>query len=152
MDRTATLARVKDLGLLAVLRGPSPELTLAMVDALVAGGVLGIEITYSTPNAPQVVAALNRKYGDSILLGMGTLTEAEHVALAQDAGARFLVSPHCDPALAGLMTATGLPVMLGALTPTEVIASAHTSSRSSPARWAGRITSKACAGRSRTFP
>lgn len=121
MDRTATLARVKDLGLLAVLRGPSPELTLAMVDALVAGGVLGIEITYSTPNAPQVVAALNRKYGDSILLGMGTLTEAEHVALAQDAGARFLVSPHCDPALAGLMTATGLPVMLGALTPTEVM-------------------------------
>lgn len=121
MDRTATLARVKELGLLAVLRGPSPELTLAMVDALVAGGVLGIEITYSTPNAPEVVAELDRKYGDAILLGMGTLTEAEHVALAQDAGARFLVSPHCEPALAGLMTATGLPVMLGALTPTEVM-------------------------------
>jgi 2-dehydro-3-deoxyphosphogluconate aldolase/(4S)-4-hydroxy-2-oxoglutarate aldolase len=51
MDKQATLARLKDLGLVAVIRGLSPELTVKMVEAQVDGGVLGIEITYSTPNA-----------------------------------------------------------------------------------------------------
>lgn len=121
MDKPTTLARIAELGLLAVLRGPSPELTIAMVDALVAGGVLGIEITYTTPNAPEVLAALDRKYGAHILLGMGTLTAPAQVAEAQAAGARFLVSPHCDAQLGGLMVASGLPAMIGALTPTEVL-------------------------------
>ena len=53
MDKTEMLEKVKELGLLAVIRGPSPELTVKMVEALVAGGVMGIEITYSTPNAEE---------------------------------------------------------------------------------------------------
>ncbi|MCJ7566378.1 MAG: hypothetical protein MUO58_02425 [Anaerolineales bacterium] len=64
MNKQDTLDRIHELGLLAVLRGPSPELTLAMVDALVDGGVLGIEITYTTPNAVDVVRSLDEKYGD----------------------------------------------------------------------------------------
>ena len=50
-NKEATLNRLHELGLVAVIRGPSPELTVRMVEALVAGGVLGIEITYTTPNA-----------------------------------------------------------------------------------------------------
>lgn len=121
MDKLTTLEKIGDLGLLAVIRGPSPELTIKMVEALVAGGVLGIEITYSTPNAAEVVKSLARKFGDEILLGMGTLTEIEHAIQASQAGAKFLVSPHTEPELAAAMTATGLPVMMGALTPTEVL-------------------------------
>ncbi|WP_298980510.1 bifunctional 4-hydroxy-2-oxoglutarate aldolase/2-dehydro-3-deoxy-phosphogluconate aldolase [Caldilinea sp.] len=121
MDKQTTLAQIEELGLVAVLRGPSPELTLAMVDALVAGGVRGIEITYTTPNAEEVVATLKRKYGASIVLGMGTLTEPEQVERAQAAGAQFLVSPHCDPMLGERMVASALPAMIGALTPTEVV-------------------------------
>lgn len=117
----ATLDRIRQIGLLAVIRGPSPELTVKMVGALVAGGVAGIEITYSTPNAAEVVAALDGTHGDAILLGMGTLLEPRQAAEAQAAGARFLVSPHCDAELARAMGATGLPFMLGALTPTEVV-------------------------------
>jgi 2-dehydro-3-deoxyphosphogluconate aldolase/(4S)-4-hydroxy-2-oxoglutarate aldolase len=49
-DKTATVTRIRDLGLVAVLRGPSEEATVRAVEALVAGGVRGIEITYSTPN------------------------------------------------------------------------------------------------------
>ena len=89
MDKCQVVSHVTDLGLLAVLRGPSPELTVAMVDALVAGGVTGIEITYTTPNAVGVVETLADRYGDSILLGMGTLTEPEQPADARRAGARF---------------------------------------------------------------
>lgn len=121
IDKTILLKRIQDIGLLAVIRGPSPELTVMMVEALVAGGVTGIEITYSTPNAPEVVRTLAEKYGAEILLGMGTLTEVEHAEQAVQSGASFLVSPHCEKELAAAMVATGLPVMMGALTPTEVL-------------------------------
>lgn len=121
MNKETTLQKIQELGLLAVIRGPSKELTLRMVDALVAGGVLGIEITYTTPQAAEVVAALNSRYGEAIVLGMGTLTEPAQAEEARQAGATFLVSPGCEPELGQAMSATGLPVMLGALTPTEVM-------------------------------
>jgi 2-dehydro-3-deoxyphosphogluconate aldolase/(4S)-4-hydroxy-2-oxoglutarate aldolase len=121
MNKTETLARIQQAGVLAVLRGPSPELTVQAVEALVAGGVIGIEITYSTPKAAQVVGTLRDRYGDDIVLGMGTLTEPKHAAEALEAGASFIVSPHTEAELAHAMVATGLPVMMGGLTPTEVL-------------------------------
>ncbi len=120
MNKLEMLEKVKALGLLAVIRGPSPELTVKMVEALVAGGVLGIEITYSTPNAEEVVKALSTKFGDSIVLGMGTLTKPEQAQSAKSAGAHFLVSPICEPNLVKGMVDSGLLTMAGALTPTEV--------------------------------
>jgi 2-dehydro-3-deoxyphosphogluconate aldolase / (4S)-4-hydroxy-2-oxoglutarate aldolase len=120
MDKTERLAQIKGLGLLAVIRGPSADLTLKMVDALVAGGVKGIEITYSTPNAEVVVRSLHQKYGDEIALGMGTLTMVNQAESAKAAGAGFLVSPICEPGLVKSMVDSGLLVMAGALTPTEV--------------------------------
>lgn len=120
MNKTETLEKVKELGLLAVIRGPSPELTVRMVEALVAGGVLGIEITYSTPDAEDVVRQLAGKFGRQIVLGMGTLTRPEQAHSAKQAGAHFLVSPICETSLVQSMVASGLLVMAGALTPTEV--------------------------------
>ena len=119
-DKESTLNRLHELGLVAVIRGPSPELTVRMVEALVAGGVLGIEITYTTPDAVGVVRALDARFGEQILLGMGTLTRPEQAEEALAAGARYIVSPITDEALGRAMVATGLPVMIGALTPTEV--------------------------------
>ena len=120
MDKQATLARLKEFGLVAVIRGPSPDLTVKMVEALVAGGVLAIEITYSTPNAAEVVRLLDRAFGEQIVLGMGTLTMPAQVAEALGAGAKFLVSPMVETELAKAMTASGAPCMIGALTPTEI--------------------------------
>jgi 2-dehydro-3-deoxyphosphogluconate aldolase/(4S)-4-hydroxy-2-oxoglutarate aldolase len=120
MNKNEVLEKVKTLGLLAVIRGPSPELTVQMVEALVDGGVKGIEITYSTPNAEDVVKTLARKFGDSIVLGMGTLTKPEQAESAKAAGANFLVSPVCEKNLVEAMVKTGLLTMAGALTPTEV--------------------------------
>ena len=74
MNKEQTLEQLKGLGLIAVLRGPSPRLTLKMVEALVEGGVKAIEITYTTPEAASVVRQLDRRFGDEIVLGMGTLT------------------------------------------------------------------------------
>ena len=106
MNKVEVLEKVKELGLLAVIRGPSPELTVKMVEALIAGGVLGIEITYSTPNAEEVVRTLSAKFGDSIILGMGTLTKPEQSLSAKEAGANFLVSPICEPSLVKSMVAS----------------------------------------------
>ena len=120
MDKKDTLEKLQRLGVIAVIRGPSPELTLKMVDALISGGVKGIEITYSTPNAAEVVRQLEKQFSNQIVLGMGTLTELMQVDEAIGAGARFLVSPICDPLLGKTMVTSGVPVMIGALTPTEV--------------------------------
>jgi len=106
---------------LAVIRGPSLDLTIKMVGALVDGGVRGIEITFTTPNALEVVQSLDKEFGSKIILGMGTLTEPDQAEAAKNAGAIFLVSPHTEVNLAKAMTATGLPVMMGALTPSEVM-------------------------------
>ncbi|QRN83774.1 bifunctional 4-hydroxy-2-oxoglutarate aldolase/2-dehydro-3-deoxy-phosphogluconate aldolase [Chloroflexota bacterium] len=120
MDKKLVFEKVKELGLLAVLRGPSEEKTVKAVDALVAGGVKGIEITYSTPNAPAVVNTLVKKYGDDILVGMGTLTEPEHIQMAVENGAKFIVSPMFDPALTKKFVSSGLFSMVGCFTPSEI--------------------------------
>lgn len=120
-QKKKTLQKIHDLGVLAVIRGPSEDLTLKMVAALVAGGVTGIEITFTTPNALDVVSALDNEFGSEIVLGMGTLTRPKQAEAAKMAGAIFLVSPHTEKKLAKAMIATGLPVMMGALTPSEVM-------------------------------
>ncbi|MEJ2708453.1 MAG: bifunctional 4-hydroxy-2-oxoglutarate aldolase/2-dehydro-3-deoxy-phosphogluconate aldolase [Anaerolineales bacterium] len=120
MNKAEVIEKVKELGLLAVIRGPSPELTIKMVAALVAGGVTGIEITYTTPNAEEVVRDLSKIYGNRILLGMGTLTKPEQAFTAKEAGASFLVSPICEEPLVNSLVESGLLVMVGAFTPSEV--------------------------------
>jgi len=120
-DKKATLKKIQELGVLAVLRGPSKDLTIKMVDALVKGGVTGIEITFTTPNALEVVSGLSKQFGEKITLGMGTLTNPAQADLAKAAGSEFLVSPHTEEELGKALVATGLPVMMGALTPSEVM-------------------------------
>ena len=121
MKKADVFEQVKKLGLLAVIRGPSAELTVKIVDALIDGGVLGIEVTYTTPNAEDVVMTLAEKYGERIVLGMGTLTNPEQAITAKKAGANFLVSPVCEVELVKSMVTSGLLCMAGALTPTEVL-------------------------------
>jgi 2-dehydro-3-deoxyphosphogluconate aldolase/(4S)-4-hydroxy-2-oxoglutarate aldolase len=120
MDKQKTLELLKAAGLIAVIRGSSAELTIQMVSALVAGGVYGIEITYSTPNAAEVTRILSSQYGSQIILGMGTLVHPEQAEEARSAGAQFLVSPICEPVLGRAMIDSGLTTMIGAFTPTEV--------------------------------
>lgn len=120
MDKQSFFSKIQEIRIIAVIRGPSAELTVQMVDALVKGGIRGIEITYSTPNAEEVVKTLDRQFGDEIVLGMGTLTRPQQAQSAKAAGARFLVSPICNPELIGAMVDSGLLTMVGSLSPTEV--------------------------------
>ncbi|WP_431075372.1 bifunctional 4-hydroxy-2-oxoglutarate aldolase/2-dehydro-3-deoxy-phosphogluconate aldolase [Microbacterium phyllosphaerae] len=115
------LTRARATGVLAVLRAPSPELALEASEAIIRGGVTGIEVTFSTPEAPAVIRELIARHGDAAYVGAGTVTTVEQAALAADAGAEFLVSPGTLPALTRAMLDTGRVVMTGAMTPTEVM-------------------------------
>lgn len=115
------LERVKELGLLAVVRGESGEAAVEVSEALIEGGVLGIEVTFTTPDAELAIKDLGERHGENILLGAGTVTTREQVERAAEAGSTFLVSPGCDPELLPVMRETGILVLPGALTPSEVM-------------------------------
>jgi 2-dehydro-3-deoxyphosphogluconate aldolase/(4S)-4-hydroxy-2-oxoglutarate aldolase len=117
----STVTAVRKAGILAVVRAPSADGAIRAVQALVAGGVTGIEITYSTPDVPRVLAALSERHADAIVLGAGTLLEPRQAEEAVAAGARFLVSPGLDDEVIAAMRSTGAATMAGAITPTEVM-------------------------------
>lgn len=114
------LKKLAATGVVAVIRAPSADAAVAMSQALVRGGVLGIEITFSTPGAPDAIARA-RKELPSALVGAGTVLELAQLEAAASAGASFLVSPHFDEALVAAAVARKVPVLAGALTPTEVV-------------------------------
>ncbi len=116
------LAALRETTVVAVLRAPSAEAGRRAVDALIAGGITGIEITYSTPDAAAVIRDVRTRYGDRVYLGAGTVLQAAQANEAVQAGAQFLVSPGTEPRLAAAMLATGVSVLSGALTPSEVMA------------------------------
>lgn len=118
---TDRLAPTRRAGVLAVLRAPSAALALDAVDALVRGGITGIEVTYSTPDAAAVIAEVVARHGDAALVGAGTVTTAAQAREAADAGAAFLVSPGTTAPVVEAMRATGVVTMTGALTPSEVM-------------------------------
>ena len=121
MTDNPVLDQLRDAAVVAVLRAPDADGALRAVDALVAGGVTGIEITYSTPDALSVISTLDERYGAEIVLGAGTVRTPTDATDAVAAGARYLVSPGTTDELAAAMLGTGVTVLLGALTPSEVM-------------------------------
>lgn len=118
-DRTH--ARIRDLKIIAVVRGASCASAVEVSSALVEGGVLGIEIAFTTPEADRAMRELSGRYGDRILLGAGTVTTRDQIEKAAASGAAVLVSPGCDPEFVPLMQRTGFAVLPGVLTPLEVM-------------------------------
>jgi 2-dehydro-3-deoxyphosphogluconate aldolase / (4S)-4-hydroxy-2-oxoglutarate aldolase len=117
----SALERLRQHVVVAVMRAPSPDAALGGVRALVEGGVRAIEVTYSNPRAPWVIARVREEYGDEVVVGAGTVTTPRQASEAADAGAQFLVSPGTTPTVAEAMRASGTPYALGALTPSEVM-------------------------------
>lgn len=107
-------------GVIAVLRAPTSEAAVAAAEALIAGGVTAIEVTYTTPEPAAAIARIRKDFPQAVV-GAGTLTRRPQVTEASIAGAQFLVSPGTVPELVRSMTDTGIPTMSGALTPTELM-------------------------------
>ena len=120
-QRAQVLDRLRAHGIVAVIRAGSADSAVRCALALAAGGVGGLEITYTTPGAAIAVKALRSEFGAEVAVGAGTLTTESQVEEAAAAGAEFLVSPGIRPSLASAMTGTGLATLMGVLTPSEVL-------------------------------
>jgi 2-dehydro-3-deoxyphosphogluconate aldolase / (4S)-4-hydroxy-2-oxoglutarate aldolase len=106
-------------GVIAVVRAQKTEQVLPLAEALLAGGVIAIEITLTTPNALQAIRDVRAHLGSRAIIGVGTVTDALTAQQAIEAGAEFVVSPIMRPEIAAVARAADRPVMLGAFTPTE---------------------------------
>lgn len=111
--------RLTEPGIVAIVRSSQPVPILPVAEALLAGGVVAVEITLTTPGALEVLTEARTALGERALVGVGSVTNAGAAHAAIAAGAQFVVSPICRPELVGLAHGAGVPVMLGAYTPTE---------------------------------
>ena len=106
-------------GVIAVVRTKRADQVVPLAEALVAGGVIAVEITMTTPNAIAAIREASAKLGDRALIGVGTVLDVETARAAIDAGAQFVVSPICRTELVSVAHKAGKPIMLGSYTPTE---------------------------------
>jgi 2-dehydro-3-deoxyphosphogluconate aldolase/(4S)-4-hydroxy-2-oxoglutarate aldolase len=116
-----TKARIEKTGLVPVLRASSAEEGHALVEALLAGGVNVIEVTMTVPGAVELLRELKNNYGDALLLGSGTVTDARQAKATIEAGAEFVVSPSLHLDVIAATKEMGKVSIPGAFTPTEVI-------------------------------
>jgi len=116
-----TLARMAESGVVAVIRAPSVDVLIPLTEALIAGGVLSIEVTMSTPKAIHGIEMLADKFGDKAIVGVGTIIDPATAADAMRAGARFVVSPITDAKIIETVIRQGNVMIPGAYTPTEII-------------------------------
>jgi len=113
------LTELLNPGVIAVVRAPKTEMVMPLAEALLAGGVIAIEITMTTPNAIGAIREASTKLGSRALIGVGTITDGDTCRAAIAAGAEFVVSPICQSELPGICRAANKPCCLGAVTPTE---------------------------------
>ena len=106
-------------GIIAVVRARKPEQVPPLAEALIAGGVIAIEITMTTPNALAAIRDARAQLGDRALVGVGTVLNTYTCSEAIAAGAEFIVTPICRTEFVALAHAANRPIMLGAYTPTE---------------------------------
>jgi len=121
MSRKELLARVYSEQIIGVVREDSAEAAEAVANAYAVNGIRIIEITMTTPDAIELMASLNERFGAQIDIAAGTVRSTNDAALARRAGAKIIVSPHTDPHVISYANENDLLNIAGASTPTEII-------------------------------
>ena len=122
MNKEQVRQRILDVGIIPVVRASSGQQAIQAAEAVCAGGIPIVELTMTVPGAVEVISQLGKSMGKEVLIGAGTVLDAQTADRCLDAGAQFLVSPGLDLATVQLAKREGVLMMAGALTPTEVIA------------------------------
>jgi 2-dehydro-3-deoxyphosphogluconate aldolase/(4S)-4-hydroxy-2-oxoglutarate aldolase len=122
-SKPAVAASVARAPIVAVVRHKERAEAARQARAFAAGGLELVEVTFTVPGATELVRELlaERGAGGPPWIGMGTVTTPERARAAIDAGAEFLVTPNVDPQVAALAREAGLYLVMGALTPTEIV-------------------------------
>ena len=120
-DRTETVRRIEQLGIVAVIRLRDPGKLRAVVDAIVAGGVRALEVTMTVPGAVELIRGLAPTLPEGFLLGAGTVIDADTARAVVHAGAQFVISPVFKREVIAACHECGVPVAPGCFTPTEIL-------------------------------
>lgn len=121
MRKYEVLKRIEDVGVVAVIRAENSEAAKKIALACMAGGVDSIEITFTVPGAHKVIEALTEEFGDTLLVGAGTVLDSETARVAILAGAKYVVSPAFDLDTAKLCNRYQIPYLPGCMTLKEII-------------------------------
>ncbi|WP_049914064.1 bifunctional 4-hydroxy-2-oxoglutarate aldolase/2-dehydro-3-deoxy-phosphogluconate aldolase [Haloterrigena salina] len=112
--------QIVDSGVIGILRGVDPDSAIDVASAVVDGGVTALEVTADTENVVETIDTLSSRF-DDVLVGAGTVLDAETARAVQLAGAEFLVTPTVDTDVIEVSNRYGTPIASGAFTPTEAL-------------------------------
>ena len=121
MTKLEQIQRIESCGVVAIIRANSSSELIEVAAAIKEGGVDLIEVTMTTPNALSVVSDVAARYGDEVLVGIGSVLDTETARAAMLAGAEFIVSPVTKPDVIEICNRYSKVVMPGAFTPTEIL-------------------------------
>ena len=120
MGSQSWLSLLREYPSIAVIRASRLSLGHQMAHAIASGGMPLIEITWNTDRAPELISQLRREL-PHCTIGTGTLLNLEQLQQAIEAGAQFLFTPHVNKTLIKAALEAGIPIVPGALTPTEIV-------------------------------
>ncbi len=121
MQKQETLKIFFEEKIVAVVRVTNEEKLTKVINAIYEGGIKIIEITMTVPNAIQQIEKISEKFGDKIVVGVGSVIDKQTAKDAVSAGAKYVVSPVIKKEIIETAVNLGVPVMPGAFTPTEIL-------------------------------
>ncbi len=121
MNKSDVTTRIIETGLIPVVRAESSDIAMRAIDAIKEGGISVLEITMTVPGAIRVIEEVARRFGEDAIVGAGTVLDAETARACILAGAQFIVSPVLDLDTISCCRRYSIPVMPGAMTPSEVV-------------------------------
>src|SRR5690554_2391758 len=122
LDKEKVITRIRDCGIVAVVRAESSDQAQRISDACLEGGVAAVEVTFTVPGAHKVIEQLANTYSKGeMILGAGTVMDPETARIAILSGAQYIVSPYFDIETVKLCNRYRVPVMPGAMTIKEVV-------------------------------
>lgn len=122
MKKVNILSKLRKAGVIAVVRGDSKNEVIKAVEAIIEGGMKGIELTFTVPHAEEIIAELVEKYQNhsDIVIGAGTVLDSVTARIAIMAGAEYIVSPSFDRETAEICNLYQIPYLPGCMTITEM--------------------------------
>jgi len=122
MDKETVIQKITKVGVVAVVRAENADQALKISEACIKGGIPAIELTFTVPQAHKVIEKLAETYQNGeIILGAGTVMDAETARVAILSGAQYIVSPYFDPETVRLCNRYRVPCVPGCMTIKEVV-------------------------------
>ncbi len=120
MNKTQVIEKIKEIGIIPVIRTDSAEQAEIVIQALIKGGIDVLEVTMTIPGAVGLIKRLASEYKNTTLIGAGTVLNKDAAQKCVEAGAKFIVSPILNLETVEFCNQNKIAVMPGALTPAEI--------------------------------